>query len=68
MDKSIYLNNMKKKLSGNYDIYENHSINENSYSLFCKYYERNERYIGLKSATIYAIENKEYVFLKRLKI
>lgn len=68
MDVNEYLKTIKMKLTANYDIFENFKLNNSIYPMYCKYFERSERYIGLKSAKIYAIENKEHIFFKEINI
>lgn len=59
-----YLETLEKKLISNFDLERNYVINDYEYDLFAEYHIRNEKYFLMKKATIYAIENNEYCFVK----
>lgn len=59
-----YLDNIERKLESYFDITKNYRINGYEYDLFAEYHLRTERYIMLKKAVVYAMENNEYCFIK----
>lgn len=64
MNITSYVNLMKKRLSAQYDLYENHMLLDLSIDLYGHYYNRSEKYFATKSATIYAYECNEHTFIK----
>ena len=59
-----YLDNIEKKLQGNFDLHRNYMINNTYYNLFAEYHLRNEKYIFTRKAVVYAFENNEYTLIK----
>ena len=66
MDYQTYLDNIENKLKAYFDIYRNYSIKGYEYDLFAKYHMKTERYILVKKAVIYAMENNEYCLIKHI--
>lgn len=64
MEFKKYKDSIKKRLSKNFDITEDYRYNDLTFDMYAKYNLRNERYMVMKSATIYAFENNEHCFLK----
>ncbi|HKK94875.1 MAG TPA: hypothetical protein VJ916_00925 [Anaerovoracaceae bacterium] len=64
MDKDIYYEKMLEKLKYNFDINRNERIGKWEFEIAAKSHIRNEKYIGFKSAVIYAFENDEYIYGK----
>ncbi|MGV8146436.1 MAG: hypothetical protein ACLKAK_09090 [Alkaliphilus sp.] len=64
MHKDEYLNHIRKKLSGYFDIEERKKYEGTEYDLIAKSFVRSEKYLGSKKIIIYAIENTEYAFIK----
>lgn len=64
MNSKDYYLSMKKKLSGNYDVYDDFLLNNTQTDLYAHFYARNERYFATKSATLYAYESNEHTFFK----
>lgn len=61
---SQYLEILEKKLIGSFDLQRNYKLNDYEYDLFAEYHMRNEKYMLMKKAVVYAIENNEYCFIK----
>lgn len=66
MDYMKYLENVSEKLRYNFDFIENPDYDGIKFNLAAKSNVRNEKYIAMKSAVIYAYENNEYCFFKIL--
>lgn len=64
MEFSQYIESLEKKLIGSFDLERNYKLNDYEYDLFAEYHIRNERYMMMKKAVVYAIENNEYCFIK----
>jgi hypothetical protein len=64
MDKEKYYEIMLNKLKYNFDINRNERIGKWKFDIAARSHIRNEKYIGFKSAVIYAFENDEYVYGK----
>lgn len=64
MNKEIYYEKMLEKLKYNFDINRNERIGQWKFDIAAKSHIRNEKYIGFKSAVIYAFENDEYLYGK----
>lgn len=64
MDYNTYLCDIEKKLEHYFDIKRDYKINDFRYDLFAEYHLRTERYVLLKKAVIYAMENNEYCLIK----
>ncbi len=64
MEFSQYLDQLEKKLTSSFDLERDYILDDYSFDLFARYLLRNEKYILLKQAKIYAIENNEYSFVK----
>lgn len=64
MDYLTYLDNIENKLKAYFDIYRKYNIKGYAYDLFAKYHMRMERYVLVKKAVIYAMENNEYCLMK----
>ncbi len=67
MEFAQYLDNIEYKLQNSFDITRNYILNNYTYDLFARYYLRNEKYILVKKATVYAFENNEYCLMKYYK-
>ena len=67
MDITTYIESIKSKLKRNFDIEDNCYIDNYKYDLFAEFHIRNEKYLLVKKALIYGIENNEYVLMKYLK-
>lgn len=59
-----YLDIIEEKLKSSFDIKRNYSINNFQYDIYAEYHLRNEKYILLKRAVVYAFENNEYCLIK----
>lgn len=59
-----YLNIIEKKLKNSFDIKRNYTLNNIQFDMFAEYHLRNERYVLVKKAVVYAFENNEYSFIK----
>ncbi|MDD4089196.1 MAG: hypothetical protein PHP29_05840 [Tissierellia bacterium] len=67
MELNKYLDIIEEKLKCSFDIKRNYSINNTHYDMFAEYHLRNEKYVLVKKAVIYAFENNEYSFIKYCK-
>jgi hypothetical protein len=59
-----YLNIIEKKLKSSFDIKRNYTLNNIQFDMFAEYHLRNEKYVLVKKAIVYAFENNEYSFIK----
>ncbi len=64
MDFTTYKKEIKKRLSGYFDVEENYTLKGFNFDLYGRYNIRSEKYLATKTFTIYAFENDEYVLLK----
>ena len=64
MDTHSYYNILEERLKMNYDIEKNITIDRLSVDLFARLDMKHEKHFGPKSATVWRIENYEYVFVK----
>jgi len=64
MEFSQYLDTLESKLFGSFDLKRNYLLDNYNFDLFAEYHIRNEKYVLMKKATVYAIENNEYCFVK----
>lgn len=64
MEFTQYLESLENKLIGSFDLKRNYLLNNYNFDLFAEYHIRNEKYVLVKKATLYAIENNEYCFVK----
>jgi len=64
MEFSQYLNLIKNKLQSNFDKNDDFNIDGYTYDLFAEYHQRSERFFLTKKATIFGIENNEYILIK----
>ena len=64
MEFTHYLDNLEKRLAGSFDLERDYLIDDYKFDLFAKYLLRNEKYVLIKQAKIYTIENNEYSFIK----
>lgn len=62
-----YLDNIENKLKSSFDIARNYELNNYTYDLYARYYLRNEKYMLVKKAKVYAFENNEYCLIKYFK-
>ena len=67
MEISQYMDVLEQKLECSFDVTRNYSINGFQYDLFAEYYLRNESYVLVKKAVVYAFENNEYCLIKYYK-
>jgi len=67
MEMDLYLDELEKKLMRSFDIYRNHEIKKEKFDLFARYHLRAEKYFLTKSAKIYAMENNEYILVRKIK-
>lgn len=63
MELSTYLNLIRDRLEAYFDIYQPYEYHQNTFDLYAKSDMRNERYFASKKIKVYAIENKEHVFV-----
>lgn len=59
-----YLGELEKKFIRHFDVERNFLYKDVEMDLFAKYSVRNEKYVGVKRASIYGFENNEYCFIK----
>lgn len=59
-----YLDTIEGKLKCSFDIKRNYSINDFQYDLYAEYYLRNEQYVLIKKAVVFAFENNEFSLIK----
>lgn len=59
-----YLDTIEEKLKNSFDIKRNYLVNNFRYDMFAEYHLRNEKYVLLKNAVVYAFENNEYYLIK----
>jgi len=67
MEISQYMDTLEQKLECSFNVTRNYSINDFQYDLFAEYYLRNESYVLVKKAVVYAFENNEYCLIKYYK-
>ena len=67
MDLENYLNTIRKRLEGSFDLVENYNINNYEIDLFGQFNMKTERYIVSKKAVIDTMENNEFLFIKYFK-
>ncbi len=67
MEALKYLDNIQKKLENSFNISRNFNINNFTYDLYAEYHLRNEKYLMVKKAVVYAFENNEYCLIKYYK-
>jgi hypothetical protein len=67
MEAFQYLDNIQKKLENSFNISRNFNINNFTYDLYAEYHLRNEKYLMVKKAVVYAFENNEYCLMKYYK-
>lgn len=67
MEAFQYLDNIQKKLENSFNISRDLNINNITYDLFAEYHLRNEKYLMVKKAVVYAFENNEYCLIKYYK-
>lgn len=65
MDYENYLENLENKLRNSFDLYRNHTINNQKYDLYGRFYMTTERYLLTKKAKIFGIENNEHILIKK---
>lgn len=59
-----YLDIIENKLKSSFDIKRNYTIKNIQFDMFAEYHLRNERYVLVKKAVVYAFENNEYSLIK----
>jgi hypothetical protein len=64
MELQTYLELMQEKLSAYYDTELPFDFDGRTFDLYARTEQRNERYFASKKIKVYAIENKEHVFMK----
>lgn len=64
MELSTYLDLVQDRLAAYFDIYQHYEYHQNTFDLYAKSDMRNERYFASKKIKVYAIENKEHVFVR----
>lgn len=64
MDFAQYIEMVENKLKSSFDISRNYIINDVQYDLYAEFRLRNEKYVAVKNAVIYAFENNEYCLVK----
>lgn len=67
MELSTYIDLIQDRLTAYFDIYRPFEYHEKSFDLYAKSDMRNERYFASKKIKVYAIENKEHVFIQFIK-
>lgn len=68
MELNQYLENLERKLIRSFDIKKGFSIGGAVYDFFAEYHLRNEKFLLVQKATVYAFENNEYCLVKHLPI
>lgn len=68
MEFESFLEEIRKKLIGSYDLEDNSELNHWEFNLSGKYHLRTERYFAMKKAVVYGMENDDYFFLKHQEI
>lgn len=64
MELSAYLDLIQDRLTAYFDIHRPFEYHQTEFDLYAKSDMRNERYFASKKIKVYAIENKEHVFVK----
>jgi len=64
MEFNQYITNIERKLMRSFDIRRNCIINDVEYDMCAEYHLRNEKYVLVKTAVVYAFENNEYCLMK----
>ena len=67
MDLSTYIDITEDKLVNSFDVSRDFKIDGFDYDLFANYNIRNERFLLIRKAVIYAFENNEYILMKAYK-
>jgi len=67
MDFTQYIELVENKLRSSFDISKNYVINDVQYDLYAEFHLRNEKYVAVKNAVIYAFENNEYCLIKHFE-
>ena len=67
MDFSQYIESIENKLRCSFDFKRNYKVNDYEFDLFAEYHLRNESYVLMKQAVVYAFENNEYCLIKYYK-
>ena len=62
-----YLDIIEEKLRCSFDIQRNYSINDYQYDMYAEYHLRNEQYVLVKKAVVFAFENNEYSLIKHFE-
>ncbi len=66
MEFSQYIELIERKLFSSFNIWRDHPVGQEIFDLYAEYHLRNEKYIVVKKAVIYAIESNEYCLVKHL--
>lgn len=66
MDYEKYLENLENKLRSSFDLYRDHMVNENKFDLYGRFYMMTERYLLIKKAKIYGMENNEHILVNKI--
>jgi len=64
MELTTYLDLVQNRLTAYFDIHRPFEYHQTSFDLYAKSDIRNERYFASKKIKVYAIENKEHVFMQ----
>lgn len=67
MDFTQYIEMVENKLRSSFDIAKDHVIGDVQYDLYAEFHLRNEKYVAVKNAVIYAFENNEYCLIKHFE-
>ncbi|MDW7670113.1 MAG: hypothetical protein SCK57_01630 [Bacillota bacterium] len=66
MELQTYLDTIHSRLEAYFDIEKPYEYHHEPFDLYAKSDIRNERYFASKKIKVYAIENKEHVFIKKV--
>lgn len=68
MDYENYLENLENKLRTSFDICRDHTIKEQKFDLYGRFYMTTERYLLTKKAKIFGIENNEHILVRKVDL
>lgn len=62
----LYQNEFKERFARYFDLEENIKVGNREFDLKATYNQRSAQYMAVKNIEIYAFQNNEYVFLKKI--
>lgn len=68
MEREKYLQLIEERLQHYFDMERNHEYQQMNFDLYAKSKIRSERYFASKKLKIYAMENHEHVFVKKIDV